>query len=298
MRTERLISKAGTPLHYGITVYVDSYEEAMAIPKQQLDDWVYKDKLLVIKGMKGLNNVQFWNFSTRFGQGGWSREDYDIGKEKCFPIDDDSGRVYAHYSNVGTTAKAIGDADMSWHVDIPLWPSHQAPLRSFYAISIPDNRYGITSFADRAWGYRNMTAEEQEEAEHWKLLYQSWYEPGTHLTYLPVVAVSPYNGEKYLQFTSFSNSGKKYSHHWHGWTIHGWIFGAKRDEVPHTADYVSFLHEKTIQDENIYDLVWNEQDFAIWNNVHMIHSRTPLHSELHTKTREFYRMNIFNSWQK
>jgi hypothetical protein len=90
---------------------------------------------------------------------------------------------------------------MSWHVDIPLWPSHQAPLRSFYAVSIPDNRYGITSFADRAWGYRNMTAEEQQEAEHWKLLYQSWYEPGTHLTYLPAVAVSPYNGEKYLQFT-------------------------------------------------------------------------------------------------
>jgi alpha-ketoglutarate-dependent taurine dioxygenase len=298
MRIERLTSNAGTPLHYGVTVHVDSYEEAMSIPKQQLDEWVYKDKLLVIKGMKGINKVQFWDFSNRFGAGGWSESDYDVGKEDRMPIGDGSGRVYAHYSNYGKTASAIGDADMSWHVDIPLWPSHRAPLRSFYSISIPDNRYGITRFADRAWGYRNMTPQEQADAEKWQLLYQSWYEPGRHLTLLPVVAESPFDGEKYLQFTSFSNSSKKYSHYWHGFKIHGWIIGAHRDGVPYNADYVSFLHEKTIQDENIYDLVWDEETFAIWNNVHMIHSRTALNSKQQTKTREFYRMNIFNTWQK
>ncbi len=298
MHTERLISNAGTPLHYGITVYVDSYEEAMSIPKEQLDEWVYKDKLLVVKGMKGLTKPQFWDFSNRFGAGGWAEPDYNVGKEDRMPLGDGTDRVYAHYSNYGKTAAAIGDADMSWHVDIPLWPSHKAPLRSFYAISIPDNRFGITRFADRAWGYRNMSPEEQAEAEHWKLLYQSWYEPGTHLTLLPVVAESPYDGEKYLQFTSFSNSGKKYSHYWHGFKIHGWIIGAHRDDVPYNADYVSYLHEKTIQDENIFDLVWEEETFAIWNNVHMIHSRTALNSSQQTKTREFYRMNIFNTWQK
>lgn len=298
MRTERLISNAGTELHYGITVYVDSYEEAMNIPKQQLDDWIYNEKLLVIKGIRGMNKVQFWEFSNKFGGGGWAESDYDVGKEQCMPIGDDSGRVYAHYSNYGKTAGAIGDADMSWHVDIPLWPSHKAPLRSFYAISIPDNKYGITRFADRAWGYDNMSPEEKAEAGNWQLLYQSWYEPGTHLTLLPVVAESPYDGQKYLQYTSFGNSSKKYSHHWHGFKVHGWILGAQRNGIPYNADYVSFLHEKTIQEQNIFDLVWDEETFAIWNNVHMIHSRTALHSKLHDKTREFYRMNIFNSWQK
>lgn len=297
MHTEKLIAKSGKPCEYGIRVYVDSYEDAMSIPKEQLDQWVYENKLLVIKGMRGVSKLQFWEFSNRFGAGAWYKTDYNVGKEQCMPIDD-SGKVYAHYSNSGQTAKAIGDADMSWHVDIPLWPSHQAPLRSFYALSIPDNRYGITSFADRAWGYRNMTSEEQSEAEHWSLLYQSWYEPGTHLTYLPVVGISPYDGHRYLQFTSFSNSEKKYSHHWHNFKVHGWIFGARKKDAPHNADYVSFLHEKTIQPDNIFDLVWEEEDFAIWNNVHMIHSRTALHSKLHSKPREFLRMNMFNSWQK
>ena len=186
---------------------------------------------------------------------------------------------------------------MSWHVDIPLWPTHQAPLRSFYAVSIPDNNFGITSFADRAWGYSNMPTEQQNEAQRWELLYQSWYQPGTHLTYLPVVGVSPYDGTQYLQYTSFSNSAEKYSHRWHGWKVHGWILGAKRDGEPKTADYVTTLHDYTLHDCNIFDLKWEEQDFAIWNNTHMIHSRSTLSSELHTKPRTFYRMNMFNTWQ-
>lgn len=298
MNTNRLSAKSGKPLHYGIEVTVDSYEEAMAISKEQLDSWIYDYKLLIIRGMSGVDKIKFWEFSDKFGGGGWTKEDYYIGREECMPIDQESGRVYAHYSNYGSTAKAIGDVEMSWHVDIPLWPTHKAPLRSFYAISIPDNNYGITTFADRAWGYNQLTKEEKAEAEHWELLYQSWYEPGTNLTRLPVVDTSPYDGTKYLQFTSFSNSTKKWSHHWYGWNIRGWIIGAIRDGIPYNSDYCSFLHEKTIRDDNIFELRWNEGDFAIWNNVHMIHGRTALHSEIQSKTREFYRMNIFNTWQK
>jgi hypothetical protein len=143
-----------------------------------------------------------------------------------------------------------------------------------------------------------MSEEEKIEASKWELLYQSWYEPGTSLTWLPVVAESPYDREKYLQFTSFSNSKLEYSHHHHGWKIHGWVFGARRQGIPYNADYCSFLHQKTIVDDNIYENVWNEEDFVIYTNVHMIHDRTNLRSELHHKPREFYRLNVFNSWQK
>lgn len=295
--TKRLTSRAGTPLHFGVQVNVSGYDEAMAIPKEQLDDWVYNDKLLIIKGMPQLTKPQFWELSTRFGGGAWARRDYIVGWEECTSVGDGTDRVYAHYSNSGSTARAIGDVEMSWHVDIPLWPTHKAPLRSFHAVSIPDNNYGITSFADRAWGYATMTESEQQEAAQWELLYQSWYRPGTSLTWLPVVAESPHDSAKYLQFTSFNNSFKKYSHNWHGWKIHGWVLGARQNGVPHNADYVSFLHEKTIQPANVFDLRWDENDFAIWNNVHMIHSRSALRSNLHTKPREFYRMNIFNKWQ-
>lgn len=300
MNIKYLTSISGKPLHYGVEVIVENYNEAMAISKQQLDNWIYNRKLLVIRGMQNLSRVQFWEFSNKFGGGAWSKDDYKIGREECMNIDSSTDRVYAHYSNYGTTAKAIGDVEMSWHVDIPLWPSHKAPLRSFYALSIPDNNYGITTFADRAWGYDQMSTSEKQEAEKWQLLYQSWYEPGTNLTKLPVIDISPYDGKtKYLQFTSFSNSAKKYSHYWHGWPkMRGWIIGAFREDVPYNSDYCSFLHEKTIQNDNIFHLRWNEGDFAIWNNVHMIHGRTALNSEKFTKTREFYRMNIFNLWQK
>jgi alpha-ketoglutarate-dependent taurine dioxygenase len=298
MHTEKLISKAGTELPWGIKLTVDSYEETVALGKDQLTKLVYDNRFLVIKGMKGVSKLQFWELCNMFGGGCWTKEDYNVGREENFPIGDGSDKVFAFYSNHGKTAKAIGDAEMSWHVDIPLWPSHKAPLRAFYATSIPDNKYGITRFADRAYGYKNMTEAERQEAEHWQLLYQSWYEPGTSLTYLPVVDESPYDKEKYLQFTSFSNSGKPYSHYAHGWKVHGWVFGAKRDEVPYNADYVSFLHEKTIVDENIFENAWTEEDFVIYTNVHMIHDRTPLKSEMQTKPREFFRLNVFNSWQK
>jgi len=302
MRTERLISKSGRDLPWGIIVHLDSYEDAIALGGAELTRLTYEYKLLVIKGMRGVTKPQFWDLCNTFGQGCWTKQDYVVGREQTFPIDDDpaSQRVFAWYTNHGNTAKAIGDAEMSWHVDIPLWKTtHGQPMRAFYATSIPDSNYGKTRFADRAWGYSNMTKAEQEEASHWELLYQSWYEPGTHLTWLPAVATSPINnGEKYLQFTSFNNSQQKYSHDWYGWKVHGWIFGARRDGMPMNADYVSFLHEKTIQDDNIYEHSWTEEDFVIWTNVNMIHDRTALNSQLHSKPREFYRLNIFNNWQK
>lgn len=299
MRTERLISKSGKQLPWGLIVYLDSYEDAVALGGDKLTQLVYEHKLLMIRGMKNVTKPQFWDFCNMFGNGCWNKTDYEVGREENFPIDEDvnSGRVFAWYTNYGKTSKAIGDAEMSWHVDIPLWPTHSQPLRAFYATSIPDNRYGITRFADRAQGYQNMTAEEKADADNWQLLYQSWYEPGTSLTWLPAVGTSPINGEKYLQFTSFSNSSKKHSHHWHGWKVHGWIFGAQHRGVPTNADYVSFLHEKTIVDDNIYEHSWNEEDFVIWTNVNMIHDRTALNSSKQTKPREFYRLNIFNTWQ-
>jgi hypothetical protein len=281
-------------------MYVDSYEELVSMGREELTRLVYANKFFAVRGMSGMTKQQFWDLCNMFGGGCWTKEDYLVGKEQNFPIDDDGStdRVFAFYTNHGNTAKAIGDAEMSWHVDIPLWPSHKAPLRAFYATSIPDNRYGITRFADRAHGWLAMTPEEQEEALKWDLLYQSWYEPGTNLTWLPVVDTSPVDGKPYLQFTSFSNSGKKHSHYAHGWKVHGWVFGARREGVPMNADYVSFLHEKTIVDDNIFENVWDEEDFVIYTNVHMIHDRTPLKSEIQTKPREFYRLNVFNSWQK
>lgn len=299
MRTERLISKSGKELPWGIKVYVDSLDEVKSLGGDVLTKLVNDYHFLVIKGMSGVNKSEFWDLCNMFGGGCWTKEDYKVGHEENFPIDEgETDRVFAFYTNYGQTSKAIGDVEMSWHVDIPLWESHKAPLRAFYATSIPDNRYGITRFADRAIGYQNMTVEEREEAKHWELLYQSWYEPGTSLTWLPAIAHSPYDGTPYLQFTSFSNSAKKHSHYWHGWKIHGWIIGARRDGVPFNADYCSYLHDKTIVDDNIFEHQWNEQDFVIWSNVHMIHDRTALKSELQNKPREFYRLNIFNSWQK
>lgn len=298
MHTERLLARSGKELPWGIKITVDSYEDAVALGREQLTKLVYDNRFLIIKGMRGMSKVQFWELCDMFGGGCWTKQDYLVGREENFPIDDTTDRVFAWYTNHGQTSKAIGNAEMSWHVDIPLWDSHKAPLRAFYATSIPDNRYGITRFSDRAYGYKNMTEEEREEAERWQLLYQSWYEPGTSITWLPVIAESPYDGEKYLQFTSFSNSKEQYSHHYHGWKVHGWVFGAKRDDVPHNADYCSFLHKKTIVDDNIYENVWNEEDFVIYTNVHMIHDRTNLRSDLQTKPREFFRLNVFNSWQK
>ncbi len=298
MHTERLISKSGRQLPWGIVLTVDDYMEALALGGEALTKLTYDNRFLVIKGMKDVSKTQFWELCNMFGGGCWTKEDYVVGQEENFRIDDTTDRVFAFYTNYGSTSKAIGDVEMSWHVDIPLWDSHKAPLRAFYATSIPDNRYGITRFCDRAYGYNNMTPAEQEEAKHWKLLYQSWYKPGTSLTWVPVVGNSPYDGTPYLQFTSFSNSGKKYSHYSYGWNIHGWIIGAERDGVPHNADYCSYLHEKTIVDDNMYEHSWNEEDFVIWSNVHMIHDRTALNSKQQTKPREFYRLNMFNSWQK
>lgn len=299
MHTERLISKSGKTLPWGIKVHVDGLKEAKSLGKEAITKLVYDHRFLVIKGMKAVDKSEFWNFCDMFAGGCWRKEDYKVGREENFSIDNgETDRVFAFYTNYGQTSKAIGDVEMSWHVDIPLWDSHKAPLRAFYATSIPDNRYGITRFADRAYGYANMTDEERDDVKKWELLYQSWYAPGTSLTWVPAVAVSPYDNTPYLQFTSFSNSAKKHSHHWHGWKIHGWIIGAKKDGVPHNSDYVSFLHEKTIVDDNIFEHRWDEEDFVIWSNVHMIHDRTALKSENQTKPREFYRLNIFNSWQK
>ena len=148
MRTEPLTSVSGKPLGYGISVHVEDLAETVALGGEALTKLVYDHKLLLIRGMKGMTKPEFWDLCNIFGNGCWTKEDYVVGREENFPIDEDpsTGRVFAFYTNYGQTSKAIGDAEMSWHVDIPLWPTHSQPMRAFYATSIPNNNFGKTRF--------------------------------------------------------------------------------------------------------------------------------------------------------
>jgi alpha-ketoglutarate-dependent taurine dioxygenase len=295
---EPLLNNERNPCSFGTKITSD-YKTIINLGRKPLTDLLYRYKFVLIKGLGNLNAEQFWDLANLFGNGGWDYNDYSIGQEPCVYANEKLKKAYAPYDNIGKTGKALGDGEMSWHIDIPLWPSHQMPMRSFYAVSIPDNKHGVTRFADRAYAVPKLTAEQRKELEKWRLLYQSWYFPGTSLTYIPVIQKNPVTNEEYLSFTSFSNSLKEYSHEYYKWKVHGWIFGAERDGVPQNADIVSWLHKLTIIPENIYDHHWEEQDFLIYTNVHMIHARTPLRSDLHKdKLRSFYRMNVFNSWQR
>lgn len=285
------------PLHFGVAFRL-TFDEAMALPREEIIDLLYKKRFILIRGMKDLTQRQFWDLCSRFGDRAWSYDDYMVSGENRTYIDDTKTRAITIYDNLYYN-KALGDDEMSWHVDVPLWKTHDHPIRCFYAISIPDNRYGITRFADRAWLNLHGAPEELEELSHWELLYHSWYKPYSNLVYLPVITKHPHLNESFMEFTSFNNSLKEYSHDYYKWKVHGWIIGAKRDGVPHNADIVSWLHQKTLVPENIYDHHWEEQDFIIYSNLNMIHARTKLNSHLNpSKPRSFYRMNVFNYWQK
>ena len=294
---ENIISNAGAECGFGVKIVTD-YNTIMSMGKEKLTDILYSKKFVLVRGLGQLSAEQFWDLANMFGNGPWNYADYTVGEEHCVYINEGKQKALAPYDNIGKTAKALGDGEMSWHIDIPLWSSHSMPMRSFYALSIPDNKFGVTRFADRAYAVPKLSAEHREELEKWRLLYQSWYQPGTSLTYIPVIQKHPYTGDEYLSFTSFSNSLKEYSHEYYGWKVHGWVFGAERDGVPHNADIVSWLHKLTLVPENIYNHHWEEQDFLIYSNINMIHARTPLRSELHNKPRSFHRLNVFNSWQE
>lgn len=296
-KEERLVTNAGSICKWGIKIHSD-YDTIFSMGRRKLTDLMYKHKFILIRGMGQMDQEKFWDLANLFGGGAWNYDDYTVGQEPCTYANEKLKKAYAPYDNVGVTGKALGDGEMSWHIDIPLWPSHQLPMRSFYAVSIPDNQHGITKFADRAYAIDKLSIEQREEFKKWQLLYQSWYFPGTSLTYIPILQKHPITNEEYLSFTSFSNSLKEYSHEYYKWKMHGWIMGAMRDNIPYNSDIVSQLHQLTIVPENIYDHKWEEQDFLIYSNVHMIHARTPLRSDLHKKLRSFYRMNVYNEWQK
>lgn len=296
LKEEKLIATNGSVLPWGIKI-TSNYDTIFNLGREKLTQLMYKHKFILIRGMGVMNAEKFWDLANLFGSGAWAFKDYEVGQEPCAYANESLQKAYAPYDNVGQTGKALGDGEMSWHVDIPLWPKYQLPMRSFYAVSIPDNNYGVTRFADRSYAIPRLTPEKRKELEQWSLLYQSWYFPGTSLTYIPVIQSHPVTKEEYLSFTSFNNSLKEHSHEYHGWKVHGWIMGSKRNDVPHNADIVSDLHKMTIVPENIYDHHWEEQDFLIYSNIHMIHARTPLRSDLHKKLRSFYRMNVYNAWQ-
>lgn len=296
MRHDPLIGDHGGPLAYGAKVQL-TLSEALAVPHEVWNDFLYKRKLVLVKGMRKLSQNDFWLLCTHIGGRAWEYADYEVSGENRTYIDEAKTRAITVYDNI-FYKKALSDGEMSWHVDVPLWASHAHPVRCFYATSIPDNRHGQTIFADRAYPVPRLTPEEREELERWSLLYHSWYKPYTELTYLPAIGKHPYTQEEYLAITSFNNSLAEYSHDKYGWKVPGWIIGAMRDGVPHNADIVSKLHKQVLVPENTYTHYWDEEDFLIYSNVNMIHARTKLNSHLNpTKPRSFYRMNVFNRWQ-
>jgi len=291
-----LKAESGVDLAFG-AAFVMSFDEAMSIPREEWIDVLYERKFILIRGMRNLTQDQFWRFCSRFGDRAWNYEDYEVSGENRIYIDDNKTKAITIYDNI-YYKKALGDGEMSWHVDVPLWRTHDHPIRCFYATSIPDNKHGITRFADRAWIPAHISAQEREELSHWQVLYHSWYKPYTSLTYLPAVAKHQHTKQEYINFTSFNNSLEEYSHDFYGWKVHGWIIGAKRDGVPYNADIISRFHKQTLVPDNIYNHAWIEQDFIIYSNLNMIHARTSLKSHLNpTKPRSFFRMNVFNYWQ-
>lgn len=259
-------------------------------------DQMYQSKILVLKGLVGLNSDQLWDIHSVFGTP-WTPEEYKDSFE--VPVCLTAGKHVTTYSNI-ITKQRIGDKSLPWHHDIPWQREKRYPIRSLYPTKLTGQAGDVsTNFCDCDVVWSRLPREQWDELAQADMRLQYWYDaskgtenPATRI--VPLVERHPHTKKYSVLLNSFGpkQPGLSFSTTSTGaWAIDCW------SRSKHLGlSYLNMLHTLVCTEDNMYEHKWEMGDLVLFDNSSGIfHGRDRISQE--NVERQFWRTNVKHYWQ-
>jgi alpha-ketoglutarate-dependent taurine dioxygenase len=267
-------------------IWSPTKEELFSLSPEDFRSGIYKNRLLIIKGVGQLSRAELYWLMDRFGKP-WDETQY-LGSQERFIIDhhNDQRYVLTHFSN--NTTRKIKSGRMAWHSDIPNHATKPFPIRFLYMNRQPSSEYGQTEWLNIDLDQLNLSSEELQYFEECTVEQQSWWNPGSELRILPVIKTHPILEErKSLRLNYFVNPAVETSKD--AWIRKSFYKGQEIKNTELIGNTINRLLDT--RPDLFYRHVWDIGDMAIYDNWSFVHGRTPLVLEP-GEIREFLRSNI------
>jgi alpha-ketoglutarate-dependent taurine dioxygenase len=253
---------------WGETLFVDSYEDFMAIDQNTLYDMVIQRNLIVIKGLSpNLKDEEFYALGNKFGKV-WTQEDYrktfitrgfdpTINKTTATPV-----------SYFKTDNNMFKDTYMGYHADMAHIKDMSYPGRALYMVNNTEDGSGDTTWLNLELGWQQMTQEERDRYADCEVIFQDFYVPGTRMDKLPFTKTNPKTGKISPRINCFARNDDQ----------RAWISHAVKNGVELTFDETGILIRKLYQlleskQDTLYSHIWTPGDIIVYDNWFNVHKR-------------------------
>ena len=255
------------------------------------------DKLMG-KGFYIINDIdlskdEFVSLSSQFGKL-WEEEDHTLAKESF------GGKVL-NWSSTNPFVRA----SIPWHADNSASKDRKYPLRSFYAVSIPDPEDAKLYFLDITKAFEMFSEERKQHLRNCTTIVgdnpsfkqkagkwtfeEPWSEPFVKVH--PIMKTESINyGCLALDSDVFGlgpDEGYNGTESYNKAILHP-------DGSKWTDEEVSNLFKEMINSVGVYEHKWQERQFLIMDNWTHLHYKQTTH--IQDKERLIWRRTIFQSW--
>lgn len=254
---------------WGETLYVDSYEEFMAIDQLVLSEMVKQRNLVLIKGLTpNLQDDEFYNLGKKFGRV-WTQEDYTktfIGRGIDPTLVNKTTETPVSYFQ--TNNNMFKDNHMAYHADMVHIEDRSYPGRALYMASNSEDGSGDTTWLNLELGWHQLTNEERNRYAGCEVVFQDFYIPGTRLEKFPFTKINPITGKISPRINCFARNHDPMA----------WISHVVKDGKDLTFDQTGQLikqlyHLLEAKQDTLYTHTWTNGDIIVYDNWFNVHKR-------------------------
>jgi alpha-ketoglutarate-dependent taurine dioxygenase len=263
MKTENIFDS------WASNLTVESYQEFMSIDDKLLTDLVLNRNLIVIRGIgPDLSDEQFFDLGQKFGKV-WSRADYKksfITQGDDPTIDQDSPKPVSYFQ---TDNNMFRNNFMAYHADMPHINELSYPGRALYMVKNTNDGSGDTTWLNMELGWEQLTQQEKDSFDEYKVIFQDMYVPGTRLEILPFLKINPKTNKPSPRLNCYGHPGMPHM---------AWINRILKNDVTLTAqeiDHFMFTTYKLLESKTntLYRHVWQTGDIVVYDNWFNVHKR-------------------------
>jgi alpha-ketoglutarate-dependent taurine dioxygenase len=262
MKTEKIFDS------WGEKIYVDSYNDFIAIDQSILSEMVIQRNLIVIKGLPpDLEDEEFYALGNKFGQV-WKQEDYKkpfitrgfdptINKTTATPV-----------SYFKTDNNMFKDAYMDYHADMAHIKDMSYPGRALYMVNATEDGSGDTTWLNLELGWQQMSSEERDFYADCEVVFQDFYIPGYRMEKFPFTKINPKTGKVSPRINCYASNNIRQT----------WISHAVKSSVDLTFDQTGALIRNLYKlleskQNTLYTHTWTPGDIIVYDNWFNVHKR-------------------------
>jgi alpha-ketoglutarate-dependent taurine dioxygenase len=248
---------------------VDSYQEFMSVDSKLLTDLLLDRNLIVIRGIgPNLSDKEFYLLGQKFGNV-WTRDDYKKsfitkGNDPTIKKDTDTPVSYFQTNNNMFKNKFMG-----YHADMPHINELSYPGRALYMVKNTIDGSGDTTWLNLETGWEQLTQEEKDNFNDYKIVFQDMYVPGTRLETFPFLKINPKTNKTSPRLNCFHHSIDD---------PRAWVRSILKNKIELSFEEAFSFMSATYQlleskQDTLYRHIWQTGDIVVYDNWFNVHKR-------------------------